>query len=41
MYELIYNGEIIDTAETMKEAKFLQTEYAMAFNGTILINLSL
>ena len=34
MYELIYNNEVIDTAETKKEALYLQTEYNMAFKTT-------
>ena len=32
MFELIYNTEVIDTAETKKEAQYLQGEYNMAFH---------
>ena len=36
-YEIIYKGETVDTAETLKEAKYLQQEYRMAFNSPIQI----
>ena len=32
VYELIYKGEVIDEAETAKEAGRLQMEYNMAFH---------
>ena len=32
IYELIYKGEVIDEAETAKEAGTLQMEYNMAFH---------
>lgn len=37
MFELIWNKEVIDTAETRKEAKNLQVEYIMAFNDIVTI----
>ena len=33
-YNLIWNGEVIDTASTKKEAISLKREYFMAFNTT-------
>lgn len=32
VYELIYKGEVIDEAETAKEAGILQSEYMQAFH---------
>lgn len=37
MYILIWKGEEIDTADTMKEAIYLQREYQMAYGGTVKI----
>ena len=34
-YDLIWNGEVIDTASTKKEALYLKTEYLIAMGGTI------
>ena len=34
-YDLIWNGEVIDTASTKKEAIYLKTEYLIAMGGTI------
>ena len=33
-YDLIWNGEVIDTASTKKEAIRLKKEYCIAFNTT-------
>ena len=33
-YDLIWNGEVIDTAPTKKEAIRFKKEYSMAFNTT-------
>ena len=33
-YDLIWNGEVIDTASTKKEAIRLRNEYLMAYNTT-------
>lgn len=30
-YELWWNGEMIDTADSLSEAEYLQTEYQLAF----------
>ena len=38
-YEIIYNGEVVDTADTFKEAKELRKEYSMAFKSSIRIKL--
>jgi hypothetical protein len=37
MYVLIWNGEEIDSAETKKEAIYLQREYEMAYGGEVTI----
>lgn len=37
MYILIWKGEEIDTADTMKEAIYLQGEYQMAYGGIVTI----
>jgi hypothetical protein len=37
MYILIWKGEEIDTADTMKEAIYLQGEYQMAYGGIVRI----
>ena len=37
MYELIWNKEVIDTTETLKDAEYLQVEYQMAYGGTVSI----
>ena len=34
-YDLIWNGEVIYTASTKKEALYLKTEYLIAMGGTI------
>ena len=34
-YDLIWKGEVIDTASTKKEAIYLKTEYLIAMGGTI------
>ena len=39
MYKLIWNGEEIDTADTMKEAIYLQREYQMAYDGVVTIKI--
>ena len=36
-YDLIWNGELIDTASTRKEAIYLKTEYLIAMGGSIKI----
>ena len=33
-YDLIWNGEVIDTASTKKEALTLKLEYELAFNSS-------
>lgn len=38
MYELICNKEVIDTAETLKDAEYLQVEYQMAYGRTVKIS---
>tara|TARA_R110002153_G_scaffold117050_1_gene261064 strand:- start:261 stop:389 length:129 start_codon:yes stop_codon:yes gene_type:complete len=38
MYEIIYKGEVVDSAETLKEAKYLKREYDMAFNASVSID---
>jgi hypothetical protein len=40
MYKLIWKGEEIDTADTMKEAIYLQREYQMAYGGVVTIKKS-
>lgn len=37
MYKLIWKGEVVDVAETRKEAKYLQQEYNMAYKGGVTI----
>lgn len=37
MYELIWKGEVIDTADTLKEAQYLQGEYRLAYGGQVII----
>jgi len=37
MYELVWNKEVIDTAETRKEARYLREEYTMAYGGIVSI----
>ena len=39
MYILIWKGEEIDTAETRKEAIYLQREYQMAYGGVVTIKI--
>ena len=39
MYELIWKNEIIDTAETKKEAYYLKHEYELAYGGQVNIKL--
>ena len=34
-YEIVYKGEVVDTAKTLKEALFLSNEYRIAFNHPI------
>tara|TARA_R110000824_G_scaffold91625_1_gene222822 strand:+ start:373 stop:501 length:129 start_codon:yes stop_codon:yes gene_type:complete len=36
-YKLIWKGEEIDTAETRKEAVYLQNEYNIAYGGGVSI----
>jgi hypothetical protein len=36
-YNLIWEGEIIDTAETKEEAEYLKGEYQMAYGGFVSI----
>lgn len=36
-YKLMWNSEVIDTADTEKEARFLCNEYNLAFNGGVYI----
>ena len=33
-YNLVWNGEVIDTASTKKEALYLKLEYELAFNSS-------
>ena len=35
IYILFWNGEEIDTAETLKEALYLQKEYRAAYGGDV------
>jgi hypothetical protein len=37
MYKLIWKGEEIDTADSRREAIYLQKEYQMAFGGHVSI----
>jgi hypothetical protein len=37
MYNLIWNNEIIDTADTMDQAEYLKFEYQMAYQGIVTI----
>jgi len=37
MYELIWKGEVIDSADTKKEAEYLRGEYQMAYGGVVTI----
>lgn len=38
MYSLIWKGEVIEEEiETIKEAEYLQSEYALAYGGTVKI----
>ena len=37
MYKLIWKNEIIDEADTLKEAQYLQGEYNMAYGGGVSI----
>lgn len=37
MYELIWKGEVVDTADTLKDAQYLQREYEMAYGGQVII----
>ena len=36
-YNLVWNGEVIDTASTKKEALTLKLEYELAFNSSSVI----
>lgn len=36
-YDLIWNGEIIDTASTKKGALILKLEYELAFNSSNIV----
>ncbi len=36
-FELWWKGECIDTADTAKEARYLQTEYALAYKGAVTV----
>ena len=38
MYDLIWNGEVIDTAETYGDAVYLQNEYTIAYGGMVTIS---
>tara|TARA_R110000765_G_scaffold322022_2_gene413892 strand:+ start:387 stop:530 length:144 start_codon:yes stop_codon:yes gene_type:complete len=33
-YNIIWKGEIVDTADTKKEALFLKKEYSLAFHSS-------
>lgn len=35
MYELIWEGEVIDTCVTLAQAMYLKREYEMAYGGTV------
>ncbi len=37
VYRLIWNGEEIDSFDTMKEAKEMKKEYELAFHGSVSI----
>ncbi len=37
MYKLYWWSEVIDSAETFKEALYLKGEYEMAYGGTVII----
>lgn len=37
MYLLIWKGEVIDEADSLKEARYLQKEYEMAYGGQVSI----
>ena len=38
MFNLVWNGEIIDTFDTAKEASAMAREHAMAYGGYVSIN---
>lgn len=37
MFNLIWNNEVIDTADSKEEAAFLVAEYEMAYGGTVAV----
>ena len=41
MFDLIWNGEVIDTFSTRDEAEKMQAEYNMAYGGGVTVVLSL
>ena len=34
-YEIIWKGEVVDTAETIEDAKYLVCEYSIAYGGSV------
>lgn len=37
MYEIMFKGEVIDEADTIREASFMRQEYSMAYKGHVYI----
>lgn len=38
MIELLWNGEVVDTASSISEAQYLKNEYEIAFGEKIELN---
>ena len=34
-YEVVWNDEVVDTADTVKEAWYLAEQYSLAFGGDV------
>lgn len=37
VYNLVWNGEIIDSFDTLKEARKMKTEYELAYHSSVTI----
>ena len=37
MFNLVWNGEVIDSFDTLKEARAMAAEYSMAYGGGVTI----
>lgn len=37
MFNLVWKGEVIDTFDTLKEARAMAVEYSMAYGGGVTI----